>query len=231
MSDLCNLYRCYVLELCKASLDKLFLEKDDDREAYMGPIPAPGDVLLQLANGLAYIHSQDLVHGALKPENALIWVGQDDKGNQQVQMKWADFGLRTDNIEGSGTWKTVRLFDSNCWLSPELLTQRMLASISIVGKPVDHINQLQASDVFSQGLVFGYFLSGGRHLFHDANKDIPSQIIDGHINTDYMASGFHFIILIYINLFGYLGLSIITRLFSFLFAIFQRYHPLELASL
>lgn len=182
-------------------MDQLFLSEGHEK-AYLGLIPSPDDVLLQLAEGLAYIHSKGLVHGTIKPENALIWVGHDEEGNKLVQMKWADFGLRIDNLEGSGTWpRDERKFDSNCWLSPELL-----AGIR-GGEQLDH-SQLQASDVYSQGLVFGYFLSNGQHLFDDDDTiTIPQKIIGGTIDAEYMKSKFHFIIYIFFMTFSLLSMK------------------------
>ncbi len=73
-----NISRYYVLELCNASLDKLFLT-DDNPQKYKGPIPTSKDVLMQLAIGLEHIHNKGLVHRDLKPENVLIWVDQSMK--------------------------------------------------------------------------------------------------------------------------------------------------------
>lgn len=43
--------RLYALELCQASLDKVYL-KDGDPKKYVGPLPSVDDMLLQLATGL-----------------------------------------------------------------------------------------------------------------------------------------------------------------------------------
>jgi serine/threonine-protein kinase/endoribonuclease IRE1 len=155
-----NISRYYVLELCNASLEKLFLT-DDDPKKYSGPMPAVKDVLLQLAIGLEHIHNKGLVHRDLKPENVLIWV---DPNTQKVIMKWADFGLsKRVNDKGSysmqsgvkGTWY---------YLAPEILLEEH-KSTSASGTISTIKRGNIKSDVFAEGIVFGYFLLGGVHLF------------------------------------------------------------------
>jgi serine/threonine-protein kinase/endoribonuclease IRE1 len=168
-----NISRYYVLELCNASLDKLFLT-DDNPQKYKGPIPTSKDVLMQLAIGLEHIHNKGLVHRDLKPENVLIWV---DPNTQKALMKWADFGLsKRVNEKGSysmqsgvkGTWY---------YLAPEILleehTSRPTASGTISTIKRGNIK----SDVFAEGIVFGYFLLGGVHLFGSGHH-IPFNIIE-----------------------------------------------------
>ena len=53
-------------------------------------MPPREDVLYQLATGLEYIHKIGMIHRDIKPQNVLIWV---NPKNEQVLMKWADFGL------------------------------------------------------------------------------------------------------------------------------------------
>jgi serine/threonine-protein kinase/endoribonuclease IRE1 len=169
-----NISRYYVLELCNASLDKLFLT-DDNPQKYKGPIPTSKDVLMQLAIGLEHIHNKGLVHRDLKPENVLIWV---DPNTQKVLMKWADFGLsKRVNEKGSysmqsgvkGTWY---------YLAPEILLEEH-KSTSASGTISTIKRGNIKSDVFAEGLVFGFFLLGGVHLFYSGSRyHIQSNIIE-----------------------------------------------------
>ncbi|XP_046458524.1 cyclin-dependent kinase F-4-like isoform X2 [Daphnia pulex] len=58
-------YKYFALELCDASLDRLFL-KGVEQEKYRGPrlqdMPLPQNVFSQLAEGMAYIHEKGITH-------------------------------------------------------------------------------------------------------------------------------------------------------------------------
>ncbi len=167
--------RYYYLELCNASLDKLF-SKDGDPKKYLGPMPPREDVLYQLAIGLEYIHKSGLIHRDIKHENVLIWV---DPKNGKVLMKWADFGLsKPVNERGTCSMSGVRgTFD---WLAPELL--KLL-------NDGDTQNELEAkqretiqTDVFAEGLVFGYYLTDGLHPFGSRFQIAPNILINNPVN-------------------------------------------------
>ncbi|KAK4011260.1 hypothetical protein OUZ56_020373 [Daphnia magna] len=88
----------YALELCVASLDKLFLKSDNSKK-YKGPMQQNIKIFRQLAVGLEYIHSKKLIHRDIKPENVLICVSSTGQGDN-ITIKWSDFGLATVNEKG-----------------------------------------------------------------------------------------------------------------------------------
>ena len=63
-------------------------------------MPPKQEILLQLAKGLKYIHEMKLVHRDITPQNVLIFI---DPENQQVVMKWGDFGL-SKQVNERGTF-------------------------------------------------------------------------------------------------------------------------------
>jgi serine/threonine-protein kinase/endoribonuclease IRE1 len=144
----------------------LFL-KDGNPKKYLGPMPSTIDVLVQLSMGLEYVHSMCLVHRDIKPQNVLICV---NSNNGKVLMKWADFGLsKPVNHRGSYSMSTVR--GTTGWLAPEIL--KLIES----GEANEtHIRGTVKSDVFAEGLVFGYFLLGGGHVF-GSRLSIQSNIV------------------------------------------------------
>ncbi len=138
-------------------------------------MPTAKDVLMQLAIGLEHIHNKGLVHRDLKPENVLIWV---DPKTQKALMKWADFGLsKRVNEKGSysmqsgvkGTW---------VFSAPEILKllEEEDTPTSTDGTTSTNTRGNIKSDVFAEGIVFGYFLLRGVHLFGPRHK-ILSNII------------------------------------------------------
>ena len=54
-------------------MDQLFLKLGDSKK-FKGPMPNDKVVIQQLADGLEYIHSKQLVHGDIRPENVHIFV-------------------------------------------------------------------------------------------------------------------------------------------------------------
>ena len=157
------------MELCEASLDQIFLDANHPQK-YNGPkLPHHFTVFLQLAEGLEYIHSKNLIHRDIKPGNVLIHV---DSTDGKITMKLADFDLsRPVNERGTFTMSSGFIGTRN-WYAPELL--KLL------------ITQLQQStqrrgtvksDVFALGLVFVYLLLDGQHLYGSNEIEITANIV------------------------------------------------------
>lgn len=161
------------MELCEASMEKLFLNEDDP-EKYCKQMPPPEDVLLQLASGLAYIHSKDLVHRDLKPQNVLIWVGDDENEEQQVLLKWADFGL-SKKVNERGSFSVSGVQGSENWFAPEILKMWQNYQKSQKNNRPQKRGTIK-SDVFAEGCVFGYFLLDGQHPYGSYNHEIQTNI-------------------------------------------------------
>jgi serine/threonine-protein kinase/endoribonuclease IRE1 len=165
--------RCYHLELCETSLDKLFLA-DDNAKKYRGPaMPPDTEVLYQLAIGLEYIHQMELIHGNIKPENVLIHVDSTGK----VTVKWADFGLSKSINQRAKSGATRAFY----WLAPEIL--ELLNNEEMDQSEEDvNLKQTEKSDVFAQGLLFGYYILKGRHLFgtpiHRGNNILSNNAVN-----------------------------------------------------
>ncbi|XP_046645722.1 putative ankyrin repeat protein RF_0381 isoform X2 [Daphnia pulicaria] len=166
-----NAFKYFALELCKASLDQLFLDESNPKK-YTGPsLPHHFTVLLQLASGLDHIHSKNLIHRDIKPENVLISVGSDD---QKVTMKWADFGL-SKPVNERGTFSMSGIKGTTNWMAPELLKGYSAGHRSNAMPTRGTIK----SDIFAEGLVFGYYLGKGVHPFGSNRLKIPSNIEKG----------------------------------------------------
>ncbi|XP_045030478.1 uncharacterized protein LOC116923724 [Daphnia magna] len=167
-----NNFRYYAFEWCGASLDQLFLKADDTRK-YNGPMPHHIDISLQLASGLEYIHSRNLVHGNIKPENVLISAGP--AGQDEITLKWANSGLT--RYASKRAKITSQVGGNNAWLAPELLLLKLGGNL--------HGNKYQGtvkSDMFAQGLIFGSLFLNGEHLYGtmENEDEITENITNGN---------------------------------------------------
>jgi serine/threonine protein kinase len=152
------IFRYYAIELCVASLDKLFLSETDPKK-YRGPMPSRKDVLLQLATGLEYIHKEKVIHLDITPKNIVIWVNPE---HENVLLKWTDFGL-SKQLKETGSYTLTKIRGTEGWLSPEIL--KILDNQQQTSRTEAKQRGTVKSDVFNEGLVFGYYLLNGRHLF------------------------------------------------------------------
>lgn len=125
------------MDLCAASLDRLFADK------YMGPRPVdPLETMHEIASGVAYIHSKNVIHRDIKPKNILITF--------DGRIKVADFGCaKRTNDRGSASLSPNFNF-TQIYMSPETLNQARITN---------------KADVFSTGLLFHTFRTNGKHPF------------------------------------------------------------------
>ena len=135
------------MDLCTASLADSFLPNDHSKK-YRGPLPAQREGFLQMASGLEYLHSKRIVHGNLKPQNILVSTGQ------CVTFKLsADVGPSREEL-------------LSVWMAPEVLeTVQYDPRQQMASNRIDKA----ASDVWSLGCLFFYFLGDGQHPFGDSN--------------------------------------------------------------
>jgi serine/threonine-protein kinase/endoribonuclease IRE1 len=163
-----NVYRYFALELCFASLDQLFLKENDPKKCRVS-MPPKQEVFLQLAKGLKYIHEMKLVHRDIKPGNVLICI---DPGNQQVVMKWGDFGL-SKQVNENGTFTMSEVKGTYNYFAPEIL--KLFDDGSFDDNDEKKRGTVK-SDVFAEGLVFSYFVNDGVHPFGASDHEIAVNL-------------------------------------------------------
>ncbi len=160
-----------MLELCAGTLTQCIAK------AYKEPeLPPDGIVLYQIANGLHYIHSRNLVHRDVKPDNILISL------TTPVQMKLSDFGfVKKTSSRGTFTQQSGLKGTLN-WMAPEIL-KLLNDSRDSTSEELPH-GTIQ-SDTFAAGCVFFYFLTRGKHPFgnsfeilNNISKNNPTELIE-----------------------------------------------------
>lgn len=144
-------------------MDQLFFPEDHP-ERYKGPpLPRALKVLLQLSEGLSYIHSQGLVHRDIKPANVLISC----TGAEPITLKWADFGLSKETDE-CGNYEMSGYRGTLYWMAPELisyLNNRLIPKCFTA-----------STDVFPLGCLFFKYFTGCHPFGNNILTDVPQNI-------------------------------------------------------
>ncbi|KAL1817653.1 hypothetical protein ACET3Z_020227 [Daucus carota] len=123
------------------------------------PLPRVISMALDIARGMAFVHSQGVIHRDLKPENILI--------NQDFQLKVADFGIACRDTscealaDGAGTYR---------WMAPEMIKSKSCS---------------RKVDVYAFGLILWEMVAGSvpfkdmnpvQAAFAVANKNLRPAI-------------------------------------------------------
>ena len=149
-------------------MDQIFLDANHPQK-YNGPkLPHHFTIFLQLAEGLEYIHSKNLIHRDIKPGNVLIYI---DSTDGKITMKWADFGL-SRSVNERGTYAmSSGIKGTRNWYAPELLKL-----ITEFQQSIERRGTVK-SDVYALALVFAYLLLNGKHLYGSNEIEIMANII------------------------------------------------------
>ncbi|EIN04081.1 kinase-like protein, partial [Punctularia strigosozonata HHB-11173 SS5] len=107
-------------------------------------------LLAEIAEGLAYLHSEHVIHGDVRGVNVLV----DDQGHAML----ADFGLAKIS-SNTATAHTTKGHGAPNWLSPELL------------QPKEGFHRTTASDVYSLACL-GLELFTGKPPFADIRPPV-----------------------------------------------------------
>ncbi|KAJ7266630.1 kinase-like domain-containing protein [Mycena rebaudengoi] len=114
-------------------------------------------LLFETAQGLAYLHSQNIIHGDLRGENVLI-----DSG-EHAQL--ADFGLAVVTDATIGTTKTTQR-GSLRWMAPELL------------KPEVEFKRTRASDVYAFACLCVEIYTGEHPFWNLHDVTVLLQVVE-----------------------------------------------------
>ena len=110
-------------------------------------------IVVEIVKGLNYVHSQEIVHLDIKPQNIML---VDRK--EEFKLKLIDFGLAKRLVAGqvrTGFAGTVG------FMAPEVAHCQYGHNCEELASP--------ATDMFSLGVVVYMLVSGGREPFWDVN--------------------------------------------------------------
>jgi len=140
----------YVMELANYSLENWIKIDNHDNEILT-------KVCKDVATGLKALHEKRIVHQGIKPQNVLIFIIKEARELVPIG-KLSDFGIsRISNEDQEASFfpffgfrTTKGLLGTQAYLPPEA-KKRMNLELSF--------------DIFSLGILFGYTMTGGQHIF------------------------------------------------------------------
>ncbi|SCU95977.1 LAME_0F14334g1_1 [Lachancea meyersii CBS 8951] len=178
------------LELCTATLEDVVAGKASssavlEAQSSLDPI----NVLLQIAQGVAHLHSIKIVHRDLKPQNILVaptrkYMQHLNHQLAPMRVLISDFGLckRLGPDQSSFHTHQGNASGTSGWRAPELLevdhergeadgfreSDFIIDSSGCSTSDLMYQKRLtRAIDIFSMGCIFYYVLSKGGHPFGD----------------------------------------------------------------
>merc|ERR1719410_1574225 len=167
----CKQFRYIALELCVATLQD-FVEGRYTGQARL----EAGPVFRQAMQGLAHLHSLDIAHRDIKPQNVLLSV---PGKNGEVRAMISDFGLCKKLKVGRMSFsRRSGVAGTEGWIAPEMLLGNGSTTCLV--------------DIFSMGCVYYYLLSRGKHPFGE-NFHRQANILGGksslaHLDPDHQAA-------------------------------------------
>lgn len=121
---------------------------------YNGPkFQSEKEILRQTTQGLAHLHSLEIIHRDIKPTNILVFVPEGDDDFTRPLVKLGDFGIAKILKANSNDFTNTSVTNpkgTRGWMPPE---------------QYDATRFDFKVDIFPLGCIFAYALSGGRHPF------------------------------------------------------------------
>lgn len=72
---------------------------NNNNNKYVITLPLIQNIIKQIITGISFLHSINIIHRDIKPQNILLFVDSDNNGNNEINVKLADFGLARSKNE------------------------------------------------------------------------------------------------------------------------------------
>ena len=155
-------FRYIALEYCSATLQDYVEGSFKNGENQPMPQLNPLSIIRQATLGLHHLHSLDICHRDIKPQNILLSM---PGKNGDVRVMISDFGLCKKMKVGRMSFsRQSGIAGTEGWIAPELMLSDGSTTCSV--------------DIFSLGCVYYYVLTNGCHPFGEAFKR-QANILEG----------------------------------------------------
>jgi protein phosphatase 1L len=158
-----------VLELMSTDL-RTYLDEKKKNAGQGPPLPLPVaiDIMLQVAEGMKYLHGRGVMHRDLKSNNVLINVveNEDEGISSSVQVKLTDFGLSKLKLHDSRF--TTKMVGNTRWRAPEMFEDEQ--------NPEKYT---KSGDVYSFAVIFSEVLTGETPFSDIKNMEIFKKVCSG----------------------------------------------------
>ncbi|CAL8068544.1 unnamed protein product [Orchesella dallaii] len=162
------------LELCDFTLEKWVDCKGmGDNNAKISRL----NILQQATEGLNYLHSQNIIHRDIKPQNILLRMNEK---NKEIIVKISDFGICKILPEGRShqTMTGGSGGGSGGWMAPEILKFQEERGRSGIREELK-----TEADIFSLGCVYYYVLTWGYHPYGSPVRR-NGNILDNNVSFE-----------------------------------------------
>lgn len=156
-----------VMEMMNKDLSTYMKENCGPRRRVLWPLAVVVDIMLQIARGMEYLHSQKVYHGELNPCNIFLKLRN---STGYFQAKISGFGLSSinDNVTSQNS-STQNLVNPFIWYAPEVLAEQEQQGSTSSSK------YTEKADVYSFAMICFELLTG----------KVPFE--DGHLQGDKMS--------------------------------------------
>lgn len=164
--EYCDGFMYIALELCSATLFDVIQNSSIENTEITRQLPIK-DMLLQLMRGVDHLHSLNIVHRDIKPQNILILASK-----PKPRVVISDFGLgkRLADDQSSFNYTAVTGGGSFGYRAPELLlsfeeNQKPIGFADVKETPQYSVRITRSIDIFSCGCTYYFALTRGDHPF------------------------------------------------------------------
>ncbi len=162
------------MELCIGTV-RNYINCDD--RLIDSKMPSDIEALCQMANGLDYIHSKNVVHRDIKPDNVLI--------SPSYILKISDFGFSKPTAPTGSFSANSGPQGTRIYYAPEYL--QLEDNIKLTSEEKKNIRANKSIDIFSLGcLFFSYLMRKGpyTHLYATPNKQYNNEGFASDVTTN-----------------------------------------------